>query len=36
MELIHDRDGLCCGVCVCGLGGVWLGQKTCFVLGKFL
>jgi hypothetical protein len=25
VELIHNRDGLCCVVCVCGLGGVGWG-----------
>jgi hypothetical protein len=36
VELIQNRDGFCCGVCVSGLGGVWLGQKTCFGLGRVL
>jgi hypothetical protein len=36
MEFIHNRDGFYCGVCVCGLGGVWLGQETCVALGKVL
>ncbi len=34
MELIHNRDGLCCVVCVCELSGVWLGHETCVVLGR--
>ncbi len=36
MELINNRDGFCSIGCVCGLGGVWLGQETCVTLGKAL
>jgi len=25
VELIHNRDGFCCVVCVCGLNGVYVG-----------
>jgi hypothetical protein len=25
MELIHNGDGFHCGICVCGLGGVYVG-----------
>ncbi len=36
MALINNRDGFCFVGCVCGLGGVSSGQKTCAVLGKVL
>ncbi len=32
VELIHKRDGLCCVVCVCGLGGVGCGWGMKLVL----
>ncbi len=25
MELIHNKDGFYCAMCVCGLGGVYVG-----------
>jgi hypothetical protein len=28
--------GFGCDMCVCGLGGVWLGHETCVTLGRFL
>ncbi len=40
MELIHNRDGFYCGVCVCGLGGVYVGcgwgRKLMLPWAKFL
>ncbi len=40
MELIHNRAGFYCGVCVCGLGGgvceVWLRHETCATLARVL
>ncbi len=40
MELIHNRDGFYCGVCVCGLGGVYVGcgwgKKLVLPWAKFL